>query len=214
MDDSDLVPREKANIAGLAQDAYTEYVRKSPLAVLDEGVEMLAKLVEPEIKAGTSDLKLYGIDLPRQVGAEVLRAYKPSVAAPFYLGGKLLAKAAKPIGKPIAKAIGKKIPKKVKDIFLKEFTIGKGRPVDYRNLTRTSELEKAIGAREAQKVAETLTKTKGGAQLTREEQRYMGRIFRKEIDLGGKKSPFTYSPEKTAKIAKNIEVEIAFNPKC
>jgi len=207
LNDEDLFPSPTRTLPEIVDDAYTEYVKRSPLAVLDKPIEEFAKFVEPEVKAGESNLKLYGVDLPRQVGAEIIRAYKPSQAAPYYVGAKLAVKAIKPLVKPVAKFVVSKTPEAVKEVlrpvgkFLtKNLTVGKGQPVAYQQLAKEAELERLAGGREASKVGKILTtktvskpkeimgiKNFPGAPvktinepLTLNEQGYIGRIFRKE----------------------------------
>jgi hypothetical protein len=90
-------------------------------------------------------------------------------------------------------------------------------------------LKRLAGMREADDVAQKLSRAtedmtiaradgtkqviKAGELLPREQQLYIGRIFRQEVDLGGKQSNFFQDPELAKKIQKNIEVEVAFNPK-
>ncbi len=143
----------------------------------DVAVEEFAKFVEPEVPAGRTTPGLLIKDLPRQIGAEFIRGWKPSTILPFLGAAKL----AKPILKPVGKAIWDKVPQKYKDILLKEMTIGKGQPLEYQQAARTAKLGKAAGAREAEQVAKTLSVNPlTGKSLTGEEQRYVGRLFRKE----------------------------------
>lgn len=238
LDTSDIYPSGKSKLGDIAQEAYDIYQKKSPLAVLDKPVEEFAKWVEPEVPAGRTTLGLLTKDLPRQLGAEVIRAYKPSTVGAFYgatkllkPAGKLAAKAAKPVGKFVWKRLpgaAKATLTKVGKTLTKEFTIGKGAPKEYLAGKKVSQLEKMRGAREAEEVAKVLTiapkdikiplKTGGvkiikkGQAIPREHQQYVGRIFRQEVDIGGKVSRIAEPPEITNKIAKNVEVEVAFNP--
>lgn len=187
----------------------------------DKAIEETAKFIEPTVPPGRTTLGLMTKDLPRQVGADFIRAFEPSTYLPF-LGAT---KALKPVISPVAKLAWNKVPDKIKKVLLKSFTVGKGQPQAYQELTKEAQLVRASGGREAEKVAKTLTTapedinivTKTGANLVIkkgqpipiEHQKYIGRIFRKEVDLGGKKA--LMSAEESTKLAKNIEVEVAFN---
>ena len=198
------------NIIELTKEEF----RKSPIGELDKQVEKLAGLIEP--KKAEEGLEGALKFIPRQMLAEVTRAYKPSTVGLFAGVSKL----AKPIAKPVSKFIAKKTPKVIKKGLLpvkkfleKNLTVGKGQPKAYQILADEAKLEKLAGGREAQKVADILTKKPTGKLLSREEQKYVGRIFRKEISETGKKSFLTLTPKQSARIAKNIEVETAFSPK-
>uniref|UniRef100_A0A6M3L5H8 Large polyvalent protein associated domain-containing protein n=1 Tax=viral metagenome TaxID=1070528 RepID=A0A6M3L5H8_9ZZZZ len=222
------IPLELQAIAATAKIAYDKFKNLPPIKKGDEIVENVSRFIEPEVPAGRTTLGLMTKDLPRQVIADFTRGYKPSTLLPFIAGAKL----AKPVIKPIAGFIGKKIPTNIKKFFLKEFTVGKGMPQQFQEMLRKGKLEKAAGARESEEVAKILSiaphdmqfklpESKGGQlitikkgqPITREHQKYIGRIFRKEIDLGGKQSRFGESPELSRRIAKNVEVEIGFNKK-
>lgn len=191
LDDTDLFPKEKRTISELAGDAYSEYIRRSPLVTLDKPVEALARWVEPEVPAGRTTLGLLTKDLPRQLTADIIRMYKPSTVGAFYGAAKLLkplAKVGLKVAKPVGKLIYKKLPVvaqrgliKAKEVLTREFTIGKGAPKEYLKQAKQAQLEKLKGAREAEDVARKLTTTPAGKMLTPEEQRYVGKIFRKEI---------------------------------
>ena len=141
-------------------------------------VETISKKIEPKVPPGRTTLGLLTKDLPRQVIADVARAYKPSTLLPFIAGTKAI----KPLVKPAAKAIGKKIPEPVKKFFLQEFTIGKGQPKLYQEALRKTKLEKAAGVKEAQDVAKILSTKPTGKLLTGKEQRIVGRIFRGQAE--------------------------------
>jgi len=144
----------------------------------DQVVEAVAKFIEPKVPAGRTTLGLMTKDLPRQVGAEFIRGFQPSGVIPF-MGAT---KAAAPLLKPVGKAIGSKIPTAFKEFLAKEFTIGKGQPLAYQEAAKVAGLERQLGAEEANQVAKTLsTKIGTNKPLSMEEQRYVGRIFRKEV---------------------------------
>jgi len=225
---------EKPSFGQIAKYAVEEFQTKSPFALLDRPVEEVAKFIEPDVaEPGALGMAKF---IPRQITAELIRAYKPSTAAVFGLGMKALKPIAKATLPPIGRFIAKKTPEVVKEIlrpvgkFLtKELFVGKGQPQAYQAMAKEAQLERAIGGREAQEVAKKLTVasqdikgiTKEGVEFTikkgqpipREYQQYIGRIFRKEIDLGGRKSFATLSSEESARIAKDVEVNVAFNPK-
>jgi hypothetical protein len=216
---------EKPSFGQIAKYAVEEFQQKSPFKYLDQPVEQIAKFIEPRVPAGRTTAGLLVKDLPRQMLAEIVRTYKPSTVAPFMLG----AKAISPIAKPIGRFIAKRIPEGIKKVLTRELFVGKGQPQAYQAMAKEAQLERAIGGREAQEVAKKLTVasqdikgiTKEGVEFTikkgqpipREYQQYIGRIFRKEIDLGGRKSFATLSSEESARIAKDVEVNVAFNPK-
>lgn len=184
-----LVPfsEEKPTFGGVIRKAQEEFQTKSPFALLDKPVEEVAKFIEPDTaqEGVVGALKF----IPRQMAAEVVRAYKPSTAGAFGLGMKIAKPVLKPILKPVGKFIASKIPERIKKFALTNLTVGKGQPKAYQALAQQAELERGIGGREAESVAKTLTtkpvvnpvtgKTTTEA-LTKAEQGYMGRIFRKE----------------------------------
>ena len=195
------------NIIELAQEEF----RKTPFAVIDKPVEEIAKFIEPDkAEAGAVGALKY---LPRQMLAEYIRLQKPSTVGAYGALGKLAKPVLKPVAKTVSKYAGKVIPESVKKVFLKNLTVGKGQTKAYQALAEKAKLERLSGGLEAQDVANILTTKKGGKLLSPNEQKYLGKLFRKEIDVSGKKSALTMSAEKSAKIAKNIEVETAFNPK-
>jgi hypothetical protein len=185
-------------------------------------IEKVAKVVEPKVPAGRTTLGLMTKDLPRQVVADVLRAYKPETLLPFLGATKVL----KPVLAPVGKTLLKAVPEKAREVLLRNFTIGKGQPAEYQSLAKEARLSRASGVREAEDVAQKLSiapedisgvtkegikfTVKKGQPIPLEYQRYVGRIFRKEVDIGGKKA--FISPEESTKLAKNVEVEVAFNP--
>ena len=171
---------EKPSLKQVGRYAIEEFQQKSPFKYLDKPVEEVAKFIEPEVPAGRTTLGLLTKDLPRQMLAETLRAYKPSTAAAFGVGMKLAKPIVKPIAKPIGRFIWKRTPEGLKRVLLKEFTIGKGQPQAYQQMAKEAQLGRLKGAREAEQVAKTLTTKPTGKALTGEEQRYIGRIFRKE----------------------------------
>ena len=230
-----LLP-EKPTVGQIAKYATEYFQTQSPFAVLDKPVEELARFIEPDsAKPGIPGALEF---FPRQIASELLRGYKPSTAGAFGLGMK----AVKPIAKPVGQFIASKIPQRIKEVLARNLTVGKGQPQAYQEMVKETLLERQAGAREAEDVAKVLTvkPTKEAAQakellaqeglspktqeilkkkaletepLTKTEQQYVGRIFRKEIDIGGKLPRIAESPELTRKIAKNVEVEVAFNPK-
>ncbi|MFH1645454.1 MAG: hypothetical protein ABIB11_03445, partial [Candidatus Omnitrophota bacterium] len=189
----------------------------------DEFIEKIAKTIEPTVPPGRTTLGLMTKDLPRQVTAEMLRGYKPTTLLTLHAAGKFV----KPIAKPIGRHIWRKVPEPIKGFLLREFTVGKGAPKAYLESIKKTSLAKAAGARESEQIAKTLslapekmnvvTKTgkeiitKKGKPLSLEHQEYIGRLFRKEVDLGGKR-PFM-SPEQSRLMFKNIEVEVGLNPR-
>lgn len=215
----------KAFLGTTAKRLWQEWKQLPGIKQSDVVVENVAKFIEPEVPAGRTTFGLMTKDLPRQVGADFLRAYKPSTLLPFMGATKVVGESAK----PLAKYAWSKVPPKFQQLLTKQFTIGKGQPQAYQEIARKTQLEKAAGAREAEDVAKVLTiapqdmtiktpqgKTllvKKGQPLTQEHQRYIGRIFRQEIDLGGKQSRLLEPVDVSRRIAKNVEVEVAFNPK-
>lgn len=177
--------------------AYKQFKELPGIKQGDIAVEKFAKFVEPKVPAGRTTLGLYTKDLPRQVLADFARGYKPSTALPFISAFKLAKPAIKAVGKPALRAIGKITPEPVKKTLLKQFTVGKGLPKSFQELTQKARLERGIGAREAEEVARKLSVVpkgglkivgksgtkiiKEGKQIPLEEQRYIGRIFRKEV---------------------------------
>lgn len=168
---------EEKSLGNILRYAVEEFQTKSPFKYLDQPVEQVAKLIEPKVPAGRTTAGLLIKDLPRQMLSEVVRAYKPTTVGAFGLA----AKAIKPIAKPIGKAIWKGVPEGLKKILLKELTVGKGQPPAYQEMVKKVGLERAAGVRESEQVAKILTTRPSGVPLTGEEQRYMGRIFRKEV---------------------------------
>ena len=165
---------EKPSLKQIGRFAIEEFQQKSPFALLDKPVEEVAKFIEPDTaqEGAIGALKF----IPRQMLAEIVRSYKPSTVGLFGLATQ----AVKPIAKPVAKFIASKIPEPIKKLALKELTIGKGQPQAYQQMAKEALLERQAGGREAEKVAITLTAKPTGELLTPEEQRYLGRIFRKE----------------------------------
>jgi len=214
---------EKPSISQVVRYATEAFREKSPFKYLDRPVEEVAKFIEPD----TAQPGVIGAlkFIPRQMLADVVRAYKPTYVGAFGLA----AKAIKPIAKPVGEAIAKRIPEGLKRFLLRELTVSKGQPEAYQAIAKEAQLERLKGAREAEDVAKRLSHalediegttgagqkilTKKGEVLPKEYQGYIGRIFRKEVDLGGKLSNVNLTPEQSATIAKNVEVEVAFNPK-
>ena len=62
----------------------------------DQLVEQVAKTIEPTVPPGRTTLGLLTKDLPRQIGAEFVRGYKPSQLIPFMGATKLAGAALKP----------------------------------------------------------------------------------------------------------------------
>lgn len=192
---------EKPTIGGIARTAVEQFQTKSPFALLDRPVEEAAKFIEPDkAEPGVAGALKF---IPRQMAAEALRAYKPSTAGAFGLGMKAI----KPIARPVGKFIVSKTPQVVKEAlkpigrFLnKNLTVGKGQPKAYQEIAQEAELERGVGAREAEQVAKTLTTKEAmevsevmgiknfpgikpkivEKQIPLDEQQYIGRIFRKE----------------------------------
>lgn len=216
-------PEKKASFKSKFYDEPTEVIKKNMdmilskpsantalfkgLGLWSKGIEGAAKIIEPKVPAGRTTLGLMTKDLPRQMIADFARGYKPETLIPFMAGAKMI----KPIAKPIGRFIGKRTPKVVKNILTKRFTIGRGQPKGYQALKDKSVLEKAAGAREAEQVAKTLSVGTDGKPLSRSQQQYVGRIFRKEMDLGGKRPLAT--AKQSNKIFKNVEVEVGFSQK-
>lgn len=159
----------------------------------DIAVEKVSKFIEPTVPAGRTTLGLFTKDLPRQIGADFLRGYKPSTFLPF-LGAMKGAKGIiKRVGVPAVKGIAKVAPKPLKSFLKKTFTVGKGQPKAFQELTKQAGLKRAAGAREAEAVAKTLSVApkgglkiagkviKEGKRIPLEQQKYIGRIFRKEV---------------------------------
>ncbi len=115
---------EKPTLGQIATTAIEEFQTKSPFKVLDQPFEQVAQFVEPKVPAGRTTFGVITKDLPRQLIAETIRAYKPSAAGAFFLASKLLKPAIK-LAKPVARAVGRKIPSVIKKPFLRQFTVGK-----------------------------------------------------------------------------------------
>lgn len=206
-------------------EGYQKFQQLPGIKQGDEVAEFIAQKLEPKPSAEESTAGFVARGLIPQIGAEIVRSYKPSAFIPFVGGAKLV----KPALKPLAQGIWKAIPQQAKDVLLREVTVGRGLPDKYLEMQRKSQLEKAAGEREAQDVGEVLSTAphdmtietpqgnkvtvKQGQPITREHARYIGRIFRKEIDLGGRESRIAEPLDVTRRIEKNIEVEVAFNPK-
>ncbi len=184
-------------LKAMGKAAYEKFTKLPGIRHGDIAVEEVAKFVEPEVPAGRTTLGLLTKDLPRQVAADVLRAYKPSRILPFIAAFKIAKPAVTALGGPVARAVARKIPAPIKRTLLKQFTIGKGQPRAFRELRRVAQLEKAAGVREAEAVAKTLTTApagglriagrkgvqviKPGKPIPLEQQQFIGRIFRKEV---------------------------------
>lgn len=178
-----LPKKQVSNIETLK--SFISQTTKQPLANVplnqmiasgDQGVEEVSKFVEPEVPAGRTTAGLLIKDFPRQLSAEFIRSYKPSTLITAYVAGRAI----KPIAEPIGRFIWRRVPDPIKKFLLKEFTVGKGQPMAYQEAASKAQLERVAGAREAEEVAKTLTTGPTGKLLTPEEQRYVGRIFRKE----------------------------------
>ena len=165
----------KPNLGDILRYTKEEMMTHSPFPLLDKPIEELANFIEPD----TAEEGVIGAIkfIPRQMLAEVVRAYKPTTVAAFGLA----AKAIKPIASPVGKFIWKRTPEGLKRILLTELTVGKGQPQAYQQMAKEALLEKQAGAREAEQVAKVLTTKSTGETLTGEEQRYVGRIFRREV---------------------------------
>ena len=219
--------KNDASKVGVMDKASELYGKFKNLPGIKEGdilVEGTAKSIEPTVPAGVSNAGL-AMRLPQQMAAEFVRGYKPSDVLPFLGAAKL----AKPVIMPIAKKAWQLTPSRVKEFLTKEFTVGKGLPEQFQTLLRKAKLEKDAGTREAEEVGKILSVApkdmkvrtpqgneiivKQGQPITKEHARYIGRIFRKEIDLGGVKSRLNEPLDVTRRIASNVEVEVAFNPK-
>ena len=169
---------EKPSLRQVAKYAVEEFQQKSPFALLDRPVEEVAKFIEPDIaEEGLGGALKF---IPRQMLAEVVRAYKPSTAGAFGVGMKVVKPLVKPLVRPISKFIGKVVPEGIKTALKRELFVGKGRPQVYQTMAKEAQLERAIGSREAQEVAKKLTIKPTGEPISIPEQRYIGRIFRKE----------------------------------
>ena len=229
---------EQNRVTEIFQEGFKKPIANVPfLKAMDIGgqaVEKVAQTIEPKgVPAGRTTAGMLVKDLPRQLTADVLRFYKPWNVMAAQATGQVIRKVAPAVGKGISK-VTPKVIKEPLQRFIKEplqrfFTVGKGQPIAYQLMKERTLLEKAAGGREAEAVAKTLsiapkdivfktkegiTKTiKKGQPVPLEYQRYMGRIFRKEIDVSGLKSRIAEPIEKTRHIAKNVEVEVAFNPK-
>ncbi len=156
----------------------------------DIAVERVAKAIEPKVPAGRTTAGIFFKDfLLRQLPADFARAYKPTNIANFAALSFLLGPTAKAAKKPLTRFATKRIPKKVQDFFLREFTVGGGAPKQFLAASKKAKLAREAGAREAQEVAKTLSTDAQGKPLELAKQRAVGRIFRKEIDLGGRR-PF------------------------
>lgn len=176
---------EKPSFGGVIRTAVEEFQQHSPFKYLDKPVEDVAKFIEPD----TAEEGVMGAlkFIPRQVAADFIRGYKPTSVAPFAIGAKII----KPIAKPVGKFIASKTPEAVKNVlrpvgeFLsKNFTVGKGQPQAYQAQAEQAALERGIGGREAKQVAKTLTTNPAtGKVLSTDEQKLVGSIFRKEVNL-------------------------------
>ena len=118
---------------------------------------------------------------------------------------------------------------KFRDPLRRFFFVDRGAPKLFRTAKRKAELEAAAGTREAEEVGRVLrvaqedtvirlkdggTKViKKGQRLPTEHQRFIGRIFRKEVDLGGRQSRLVESPDVTARINKSTAERVASSPK-
>ena len=219
----DPYPIKKGNLFDVARYAHEHFTQKSPFKYLDQPVEQVARFIEPdEAQEGFWGAVKF---IPRQMAAETLRAFKPSTYATYYAASKL----AKPILRPIGKFAWNKMPERLKQSILRNLTVGKGQPKAYQEAAKETLLARQKGGREAEAVARVLTTApkditgvtdqgvkftiKKGQPIPKEYQRYIGRIFRKEIDIGGRKSFVTLTSEQSARIGKNVEVEVAFSPK-
>lgn len=176
---------EKPSFGGVIRTAVEEFQQHSPFKYLDKPVEEVAKFIEPDT-AEEGVMGALGF-LLRQVPADFIRGYKPTSVAPFAIGAKII----KPIAKPVGKFIASKTPEAVKNVlrpvgeFLsKNLTVGKGQPQAYQAQAEQAALERGIGGREAEQVAKTLaTNPATGKVLSTDEQKLVGSIFRKEVNL-------------------------------
>ena len=145
-----------------------------------KGIDWLAEKIEPnqEELAGKTGIGLT-VPFAKQMMAEATRFYKPE----YVLTAPLVAKAVGKIASPVGKALWKRVPKKVQKFLTKELTVGKGTPKAYQALSEKATLDRAAGGREAEGVAQILTKEPfTGRTLTGKEQRTVGRIFRGEAE--------------------------------
>lgn len=217
-------PVTNKNVGEHIKELYEKFQQLPGIKQGDIAVEETAKFIEPTVPAGVSNLGL-AARLPQQMAAEFIRGYKPSQLLPFVGAAKL----AKPVIAPLAKKAWQSTPSRIKEFLTKEMIVGKGLPEQFQQILRKAKLEKDAGIREAEDVGKVLStapqdmkiKTpqgneiivKKGQPITQEHARYIGRIFRKEIDLGGRQSRLLEPPELSRRIASNVEVEVAFNPK-
>jgi uncharacterized protein YoaH (UPF0181 family) len=175
-------------------------------------VESLADWIEPDsIPAEGPTLLTH---FPRLLLADTVRSYKPSDVALFWLGGKTVKGIGQVAGPAVKTAYSKYAPagvkkasEKISKFLARNLTVGRGQPKGYIKAADKAILEKLAGAREAEEAVKVLTTKASGKLLTGDEQLYVGRIFRQEIDLGGKKSRILQSPE----LVERITTEIAEN---
>ncbi len=139
----------------------------------DVAVEKVADFIAGDVTATGNPW----IEFPRLLTGEIARFAKPT----NLITARILGTALKPIGKAIGKVGGKIIPQKVKDLFLRKFTVGKGTPEAFQELTRKAKLARGAGSRESEAVAKALSTKPSGQPISREQQRFVGRIFRKEV---------------------------------
>jgi len=209
-----------------ADDKFRSLIDKTPIA---------PKFIDPN----QSKWKTYGVDFPRTVAAETAKQFAPSDVLAFLAmskGLKVAGKAFPHAGSRIAAAMPASVKKKLAPAwkFLnKNLTVGKGQPKAYQILKKEADLDKLGGMREADDVVKILTttpddmlikeaklgkatgkvkKVKAGKELPPEQQRYLGRLFRKEVDLGGKRAT-AQTAEDTARMFKEIEVNVGFSKK-
>ncbi len=199
----------------------------------DVVVESLIKKFDPNItpeSVSKQSLPEFLVkDYSRQVLADFARFYKPTSYLTFEGAGKAIQPLVKGVGAPVVKAVWNKIPENIRKVLLKNLTIGKGQPQAYQALAEKARLEKMAGEKEAKKVLDILSTTKNpmlytslktgkevlikaGKPLSLEQQIHLGRIFRGEVSLSGMKSRLLQPQEKVARIMKEIEVNVAFNP--
>lgn len=223
-------------------------IARSFFMVGDEAVEKTADVVagkaKPTENTLASKVRTVGVEFPRFFAAEVLRFYKPSLVATAAVLGPVVGA----LGKVLSKGVGKIVPEAIKGPAKRFFLTERGNPLEFVQAKRAASLERSAGAREAQAAGEGLfvaqeditVQLVGGGErvikkgqiLPKEQQRAMGKAFRKEFELGGKRPDLPIDPKpvtaiqfeieqnvgvreftKAQRIQKASEVNIAFNPK-
>ena len=224
----------KETLAASFDKPAANYFLVKGFQLATKAVEKTAQFVESKIERDPEVLKDRSIkgyllkDFPKQVTADFIRFYKPLNAIGFYAVGKTAGFVLKPAWKGVTR-LGKKIlPSRWTANLEKVFTVGKGSPLKFLESKEKTKLAIAAGQREAETVAKTLTIApkdlsitlksgkkiiiKKGKKIPLEHQKIVGKFFRKEFSTDVAKSRLTESLETSKKIAKNVEVEVAFNP--